>query len=226
MRDLHFVCSQPVKNLGVKVLTSHLYNIVNTKTSNDFEEFLKKGLRDIKCYWSDRDYKSDSILSGFQDLHIKVGKNPKKYLASPEVLLRLFLERDRFPRINLLVDLYNLISLRTRLALGAHDNKYVKGDISLRLTNGTEHFLPLGHIENEKVSANEYAYIDDENNIICRMEVVQVESTKITEDSSDIFLIVQGNMNTEICEVEKTNTQVISLIQRFCGGEVKSLNTV
>ena len=37
-----------------------------------------------------------------------------------------------------------LVSIETRLSLGAHDIERVHGDISLRLAKGDEYFVPLG----------------------------------------------------------------------------------
>ena len=143
-----------------------------------------------------KSYKEDLILHGFRTLHEKVKRSNRKFPASPEELVRIFTETGRFPRINLLVDIYNFISLKTKLALGAHDMNNIKGNVTLRLTAGDEKFYPLGSNALTPVPPGEYSYIDDENNIICRMEVLQVEPTKITTDTTDVFLIVQGNENT------------------------------
>lgn len=43
-----------------------------------------------------------------------------------------------------MVDIYNLISMDTKLALGAHDLAKTEGNISLKLTTGNENYIPLG----------------------------------------------------------------------------------
>ena len=90
-----------------------------------------------------KSYKEDLILHGFRTLHEKVKRSNRKFPASPEELVRIFTETGRFPRINLLVDIYNLISLKTKLALGAHDVNNIKGNVTLKLTTGSEKFYPL-----------------------------------------------------------------------------------
>lgn len=226
MRTLNFKITQEVTNLGVKGIMSKISNIKNSKNSPEFDKYLENELENIKQQWVGKDYKIDSVLQGFRTLHEKVKRSNRKYPASPEELVRLFIETGRFPRINLLVDIYNLVSLKTRLALGAHDIDKVIGNITLRLTNGTEKFLPLGSKELIAVPAGEYSYIDDGNNIICRMEVLQVEPTKITKETTDVFLIVQGNSNTDQTYIKSGVNEVLNLINKCCGGSSTLLNSL
>jgi len=224
MKPLQFQITKEVVDLGAIGLMARITNIKNIKTNSDFETYLQKELKKVKDYWADKNYKEDFVLVGFRELHEKIGRSNRKFPASPAALLSRFLETGKFPRINIFVDIYNLISLKTRLALGAHNVDNIQGNITLRLTKGDEKFLPLGSKEPVPVPPNEYSYIDDGNNIICRMEVLQVEPTKTTLDSTDIFLIVQGNRNTTKEYVMSGADEVISLITKYCGGEYSYLN--
>ena len=93
--------------------------------------------------------------------------------------MKLILKRGELAPINPVVDLYNLISIQSHLALGAHDIEYIDGNVNLRLTDGTERFVPIGADgQPEPVKAGEYAYVDDSNEIICHLETRQVEKRK------------------------------------------------
>ena len=72
-----------------------------------------------------------SSLNDYIDVHVKR-------------LLKNLLKKQEFHKINPLVDLYNLISMDTKLALGAHDLDKIEGNITLRLTQGNENYIPLG----------------------------------------------------------------------------------
>ena len=124
-----------------------------------------------------------SSLNDYIDVHVKR-------------LLKNLLKKQEFHKINPLVDLYNLISMDTKLALGAHDLDKIEGNITLRLTQGNENYIPLGSEEAKEVKAGIYSYIDDANDIICYSEIRQVDKTKVTNESKDIFFIVQGNKET------------------------------
>jgi hypothetical protein len=46
------------------------------------------------------------------------------------------------------------------------------------------------------VTADEYAYVDDRNEVLCRLEVRQCEKTRLMGRTSDTFHIVQGHSGT------------------------------
>jgi len=94
-----------------------------------------------------------SSLNDYIDVHVKR-------------LLKNLLKKQEFHKINPLVDLYNLISMDTKLALGAHDLDKIEGNITLRLTQGNENYIPLGSEEAKEVKAGIYSYIDDANDIV------------------------------------------------------------
>jgi len=224
MRKFSFNTQKEVLDLGVKIVTARITNTQNTDSNTDFETYKNLELEKVKRQWAGKKYKDDPVLAGFRDLHTKVGRSNRDYVASPEGLRWSFLERGRFPHINLLVDIYNLVSLKTGLALGAHDIDKVQGNITLRLTKGDEIFIPLGKTEPIAIFPGEYGYVDDGNNVVCRLEVLQVEPTKVVTESKDIFLIVEGNANTSDEYVKQAAEEVCQTITKYCGGNYIFLN--
>ena len=85
---------------------------------------------------------------------------PANCLSAAETLIRYVEKRGDIPRIGPLVDVYNAVSLETKLSLGAHDLDTVTGGISVRLTTGAERYHPVGAAEPEPVRPGEYGYID------------------------------------------------------------------
>ncbi len=162
----------------------------------------------------------DPVLSGFRALHDRIGRSNRRFPASAEVLVSLFLRKGLVPAITPLVDLYNGVSLETRLSLGAHDLAQVRGAITLRLTTGLESFVPLGATGPEPVGAGEYAYIDEDDRILCRLEHRQCEATKVTPDTTAGFYILQGNAGTDAAMLEAALERLVSLTTRYCGGRV------
>jgi DNA/RNA-binding domain of Phe-tRNA-synthetase-like protein len=218
MRAFSFSVRQEVLALGLKIITARISRVRNSASSDDFIAYRDKELAKIRSRWQGKSYKDDPVLTGFRDLHVKVGRSNREYVAASEALRRAFLTHDRIPHINLLVDIYNLFSLKTGLALGAHDIDKINGNISLRFTKGNEIFIPLGSDKPVPVHPGEYSYIDDGNNIVCRLEVLQVEPTKVTAASNDILLIVQGNANTTDEYLKNGAEETCAAITRYCGG--------
>ena len=108
MREFTFKVEKEVSDLGVKVITARIIGIQNTDSDTSFEEYKNSVLEEIKEQWKDKNYKDDLVLEGFRELHTKVGRSNRDYVASPEVLRRSLIERNRFPHINTVVDIYNM----------------------------------------------------------------------------------------------------------------------
>ena len=163
---------------------------------------------------------TDPTLAGFRALHDRIGRSNRRFPASAEALVALFQRKGLVPTINPLVDLYNGVSLETRLSLGAHDLATIEGDITLRMTDGTERFVPLGATAAEPVPASEYGYIDERGEILCRLEHRQCERTKVTSATTQAFYIVQGNAATPAAMIEAALDRLVSLTTAHCGGRL------
>lgn len=222
--NIKFHISQDVINLGLRGVYLVISGLKNKESDKEFEQYKALVLSQLsKEYQSKKFIGSDSILAGFRNLHTKVGRSNRKYISAPEDLVSFFQRTGRLPHINLIVDIYNLISLKSKLALGAHDISKIDGDVSLKITTGNESYLSLGATSKETIFPGEYCYVDDNNDVICRMEVLQVEKTKVDINSTDCFYIVQGNENTSIDYLDLVATELISLTKKYCGGEAKIL---
>ena len=165
------------------------------------------------------------IIQGFYDLHQKVGIPKRKNIPASENLLKSLLKNKELYSINPVVDIYNLISMESRLALGAHDVDNIVGNMNLRITNGLENFIPLGQTEAKKVKEGIYSYIDDNQDVLCYLEVRQVDKTKITENSENVFYIVQGNENTTQEYIDKVARHLIDITTFFLGGKGRFLSS-
>jgi DNA/RNA-binding domain of Phe-tRNA-synthetase-like protein len=220
---IKFDISEEVKSLGANGAYFAMRGLQIRETDPVFEQQKKDTLEALLPTLSLDSIAADPILLGFRTLHERVKVSNRKHVASPENLLQFLVQRRQMPHINLLVDIYNLVSIRTRLALGAHDIKNISGNVHLKLTNGTETFWPLGSDKPKPVGAGEYGYIDDANDIICRLEVRQVEKTKVTLATQECFYIVQGNPGSDVKHIKEATDELIEMTKRYCGGEVRFL---
>lgn len=218
-RPLQFDVSDEVLALGLRGSYFVLEDIVNREDNPALRSEIDQAVERIRQSPA-VDSKSDPILKGFRDLHERVGCSNRKFVSSPENLLALVESSGRFPRVNVLVDAYNLVSVRTRLALGAHDIDRIDGNVHLRLTRGDERFVPLGGTAAKPIRHGEYGYMDDANDVICRLETRQVEKTKVDLATRHCFFIVQGNAATPSAFIAATADELITLLRRLCGGTV------
>jgi DNA/RNA-binding domain of Phe-tRNA-synthetase-like protein len=154
----------------------------------------------------------------FETVLRRVGVNPRRLQPSVARLLTFALKRGDLPAINSLVDAYNLASVRSRCSLGAHDLGLVTPPISLRLFRGDESFTPLGANDPEPVAAGEFGYVDAAGRVLCRLDVLQADFSKVTAQTRDALLIVEGTAEHAPEQLRRATGDAVELITRYCGG--------
>ena len=142
--QFRFHISDAAQSFGLKAVCFVIEGVRNQRTNPEFEKLKAQTLAQVSKDLSSEAIQTDPILSGFRALHDAIGRSNRKNVASPESLLKLVLQTGGLPRVNLLVDIYNLVSVKTRLSLGAHDLSAISGNVQLRLTDGSETFWPMG----------------------------------------------------------------------------------
>ena len=222
--EVTFTFDARVRELGITGMYFVMEGLTNQATNDEFDELLVHELEALDDSVSrGYDVKTDPILKGFRTLHAQLGLSNRNNVSSAENLLRMIRMNGSIPRVNLLVDICSLVSLRTRLAVGAHDLARIDGDIRLTLTTGRETYVPFGAPVPRPVGPGEYAYIDDSGAIICRLETRQVTKSKVDLSTTSCFFVVQGNPSTEADYVSRAGYELIALTKDFCGGTERML---
>ena len=87
----------------------------------------------------------------------------KKNLPASENLIRLLTKREELISINKAVDIYNILSIESKLCLGAHDIDKVDGNVTLKITEDPKNVLYL-IIGNKEITDEELEKVT--NNLI------------------------------------------------------------
>lgn len=148
-----------------------------------------------------------------------VGVKPRRTPPSIDRLLQLAIKKGELPAINNLVDAYNLVSLRFNASLGAHDLDRIAPPVELRLLCGDEPFTPLGRSEPMSVTAGEFGYVDAANRLLCRLDVLQADFSKVTTETSQAILIVEATTAHDRATRREMLESTVDLIQKTCGGK-------
>jgi DNA/RNA-binding domain of Phe-tRNA-synthetase-like protein len=139
-------------------------------------------------------------------------------------LLTFALRRGDLPVINNLVDAYNLVSIRSSCSLGAHDLDRISLPVSLRILDGTESFTPLGSDNPIPPKAGEFGYVDASNRLLCRLDILQADFSKVTEATTNALLIVEGTTTHSLRMIKQAISDVIDLVSRYCGGTAEIIS--
>ncbi len=154
----------------------------------------------------------------FHDIHRRVGANPRREQSSVERLLTYALRRGCLPAINSLVDAYNLVSIRSGCSLGAHDLDRLALPVSLRVLTDAQPFIPLGSLAPAVVNAGEYAYVDGRGSVLCRLDVVQADFSKVTAETANALLIIEATAAHPPEAVRQAFADAVEQVRRHCGG--------
>ncbi|MBN2096659.1 hypothetical protein JW752_04695 [Candidatus Peregrinibacteria bacterium] len=163
------------------------------------------------------------VVNGYRELYRLHGE--QETAPASETLLRLIEKQGRLPNINTIVDSYNMVVAQTGYAIGAHDAARLKGNVTIRKTDGTEQYTPIMQTEPVIVPAGKYAAVDDSGEVICWMETRQSNVTKIVPgQTEEVFLYVQGNQASSKGEVCMVLQHVCDTIKEYCGGSYMLLS--
>ena len=215
---MKFYVEQAVLDAGVKIVFAEVCGLDNHGEDPEWAVYRDKRLEALFEEYAELDVHADPILEGFNILHDKTGVKRRKNIPASENLIKLLKKNHGMFFINQAVDIYNLISLESKLALGAHNIDRVDGNVTLRFTDGSESFVPIGQTEPVPVAPHEYCYCDDANEVLCRLEIRQVEKTKVDEETQNVFYIVQGNEATSDELLHETAQKIVDLTTKYCGG--------
>lgn len=218
---MEFLVEDKVKELGMKILGLKIENIDNKTSSAEFAKWRKEKITNLINKYKDYDIKNDKVIEGFYELHNSVGVPRRKNLPASENLIKLLIKREELIEINKAVDIYNIISIESKLCLGAHDIDKISGNVTLKITDGNENFIPLGSEESKPVGEGVYSFVDDDNDVICWLDIRQVDKTKVTEDSKNILYFIIGNKENTYAELESVAQEIIDITTKFCGGNGK-----
>src|SRR5262249_2541739 len=95
--------------------------------------------------------------------------------------------------------------------------------VSLRLLTGAEPFTPLGRDTPAAVTPGEFGYVDAAGRVLCRLDVLQAEFSKITTATTNALLIIEGTGTHPPDAFRTAFAEVQDLVPRHCGGTAEVL---
>ena len=170
-----------------------------------------------------RSIRSHPGLQRIREILKTIGSDPRRHPPSTEKLLQYARTRCTLPAINNLVDCYNLISLQSLCSLGAHDLDRVSLPVRLQQFTSEQTFVPLGNPEPQTVLCGEFGYVDQQERVLCRLDSLQADFSKVTADTRSVILIVEATDTTSSAALTQLLQRAADDVQKHCGGTVEQL---
>ncbi|MEE3372138.1 MAG: phenylalanine--tRNA ligase beta subunit-related protein [Planctomycetota bacterium] len=180
--------------------------------------------QDVQKTFADRrSIRSHPALQRIREILSTIGSDPRRHPPSTEKLLQYARTKLTLPAINNLVDCYNLISLQSFCSLGAHDLDRVSLPVRLQQFTVEETFIPLGSSEPQAIRCGEFGYVDQRVRILCRLDSLQADFSKVTTDTRNAILIVEATDATPPPVLAELLQSTANAVQKHCGGRVMQL---
>ena len=199
----------------LNILTTSMHNITVERESSDLEKFKKTVISRIRSQYDIETLKDIPELRLYRDFFWKIGIDPTKVRPASEALIRRVIQGKDLPKINTLVDTYNLASMESRVPLAAFDNDLISSDLLLRFAVKGESFTGIGMKTPVLLEGNELV-IESGDEIIALYPHRDADKSKITLSTRTVFVVVCGvpGIAGETLTTAQTITE--DYITQFC----------
>jgi lysyl-tRNA synthetase class 2 len=208
----------PGLNLGVVIAKQ----IDNLGKSDEIIHMIRERENEIREQYNTETLSREPKIESWRRAYSSFGAKPKKYKSSVESLYRMILKSIDLRHINKIVDIFNLISIKHMVPAGGDDTKKVDGNIVLRFAREGEHFTALHSEQIETTKEGEVIYADDRDVLCRRWNWRECNKTKMTEETEDVILVVEGLPPVTQEEISVTLEEFKQLIEEYCGGKIRT----
>ena len=192
---IDIIICEELKKVCPKITLGCIHAHVNVENSdenllneiNAYYEVLKKEIHieELSNFPSIRDGR---------ELYKKLGKSPSKYRQSSEALIRRVLQGKGVYKVNNIVDINNLVSLKSKFPIGSYNIKNLTSPITLTIGKEGEKYKGIGkemiNIEGLPVLSDSLGNFGSPTS--------DCERAMITKDTNEILMCIysfSGNVN-------------------------------
>ena len=143
----------------------------------------------------------------------RLGKDPNRYRPSAEALRRRILRELPLYRVNTLVDLINLVSIRSGFSIGGFDAEKIKGNLILGIGREGELYHGIGR--GELNIAGLPVYRDLVGGI--GTPTSDEERTKLSMNTTSLLMIINGYSGSE--GLLEAGDYAMDLLRRYASTE-------
>lgn len=159
-------------------------------------------------------------MAAWRETYTAFGSKPSRTRNSAEALAKRALSDAGLPRINVLVDVYNAISVAHLIPVGGEDTDHIRGAMRLVRATGDEDFVTVAGGEEtvEHPDAGEVVWRDDTGVTCRRWNWRQGPRTRLTERSASAVFLLESLAPMPVADVESAGAELAELLAKFSPG--------
>ncbi len=197
------------------------FDVHNQASPDDLVQKMREAEASVRAQLTLETIAEHPRIKAWREAYKAFGAKPSEFRSSVEAMARRALRGDELPSINALVDIGNIVSLQHLVPVGGHSMDELKQDISLRMASGEENFIPFGGSETEHPLPGEVIFAEGNTVLTRRWTWRQANHSLTLPETRSIEINIDRLPPVELEEVHGIASQVMSLVQDFCGGRLR-----
>lgn len=162
--------------------------VKNADTSSEFWSELETEIQQIKASYALEEINKRPEIAATRKIYKALGKDPNRYRPSAEALCRRILRDIPIYKVSTLVDIINLVSIRSGFSIGGFDRDKIQGNIELGAGTAEDEFEAIGrgllNVEGLPLYRDEAGGIGTPTS--------DNERTKISKNTTQLLMIING----------------------------------
>ena len=195
-------------------------NVINSKVNPIVYEEALRIIKDYSEKYDVHGIKNHYMIRVYRDYLWKLKIDPTKTRPSHEALLRRVLRTHEFPRINTIVDIGNLMSLKYLVPIGLYDLNKVNPPLLIRSSVSGDLFHPIGSDLIKEIPPGR-PLLTDREKVIHIFPSRDSRLTSIDLSTNSILITVIGVEGVPLTTISKALDNLIDYIVRYTAGENK-----
>ncbi|MFJ6120484.1 B3/4 domain-containing protein [Streptomyces sp. NPDC092129] len=196
------------------------HDLVNGPSTDGTSALLDDSARRLAARLEGRAPHEDPHMTAWREVYAAFGAKPSRTRNSAEALAKRALSDAGLPRINVLVDIYNAISVAHLIPVGGEDLDLIQGAMHLVRASGEEDFVTVAGGEEtvEYPDAGEVVWCDGAGVTCRRWNWRQGPRTRLTEASTSALFLLESLAPMPVADVEKAGAELAELLEKFSPG--------
>lgn len=196
------------------------YELTNGPTTEASSALLDDAARRLAARLDGRAPHEDPHMAAWREVYTAFGSKPSRTRNSAEALAKRALSDAGLPRVNVLVDVYNAISVAHLIPVGGEDLDLIQGGMRLVRATGDEDFVTVagGKETVEHPDAGEVVWCDEAGVTCRRWNWRQGPRTRLTEGTVSGLFLLESLAPMPVAEAEAAAAELAELLEKFSPG--------
>jgi len=195
--------------------------VKNAETSPALWNEMELEIQRITATYSSEEINKRPEIAATRKIYKLLGKDPNRYRPSAEALCRRIIRGIPIYKVSTLVDIINIVSIRSGFSIGGFDITKIQGNIELGIGTNSDEFEAIGrgllNVEGLPLYRDEVGGIGTPTS--------DNERTKISDDTTQLLMIINGyNGNMGLQEAVDLSVRLLEKYANLKQLEVKWIN--